>query len=653
MLRAFLFSTNTNFIMNKIMFFAFLLILGACHTKTNNAIFENENKTLKVTLNLNKEGVVNYSVYHQGKRVLDSSNLGIIRVDASFYKNMEIIGINDPQAITDAYTMLQGKRKNSVYNANQYVVHLKNKDDQLIDIIFQLSDHGVAFRYHFPESSKDIKEIIEEKTTYNFNSTTKSWLQPMAKAKTGWSQTNPSYEEHYNMNIAIDTKPEIGEGWVFPALFNTNDTWVLISETQLDSTYCGSRLMYNDSKKALQIAFPQKEEIFPEGGLNPISKLPWYTPWRFMAIGDLQTITESTLGTDLATKAIAMDTSFIKSGLSSWSWVLLKDDFTTYKTSMQFIDYAAEMNWQYCLIDADWDTKIGFEKMKALTTYAKTKNVKIIVWYNSSGSWNTTPYHPKSKLLTANDRNNEFKKLKGIGVSGVKIDFFGGDGQSMIAYYHNILNDAATHKLLVNFHGATLPRGWQRTYPHLMTMESIKGEEFITFDQKNADLQPSHCALLPFTRNVFDPMDFTPMVLDSIPNINKSTTPAFELALPVLFLSGIQHIAEIPSGMRKQPQYVIDYLKDIPTNWDDSKFISGYPGKDVVMARKKGNTWYVVGINGEQKTKEIELDLSFITNDGYIILENDNGFLQKNISKTETSKIKVTMNPYGGFVMKF
>lgn len=547
--------------------------------------------------------------------------------------------------------MLQGKRKNISYSANQYIIQLQNKDGKSIEIIFQLSDDGIALRYHFPETSKEIKKIIEEKTAYNFDSNTKAWLQPLAKAKSGWGETNPSYEEHYAMGIPVNKQPEIGQGWVYPALFQTNDTWLLISETGLHSKYCGSHLVYNDTSKALQLTFPQKEEIFPNGALNPESQLPWYTPWRIIAIGSLKTITESTLGTDLADPAISMDTNYIKSGLASWSWVLLKDDSVNYETTLKFIDYASQMNWPYCLIDADWNKRIGDEKMVALANYAKNKNVKLIVWYNSSGSWNTTKYEPKSQLLTHNDRVREFSKLNKMGIAGVKVDFFGGDGQSMIAYYHDLLKDAAAHQLLINFHGATLPRGWQRTYPNLLTTEAIKGEEFITFGQPDADMQPSHCTTIPFTRNVFDPMDFTPMVLDSIPNIKRKTTPAFELALPVLFLSGIQHMAETPDGMAKQPQYVIDYLKDIPTNWDDSKFIEGFPGKYIVMARQKDNIWHIVGINGENTSKEIEIDLSFATNaSGYIILENEKGFQQQTISKTK--KLKITMKPYGGFITK-
>ena len=630
--------------------FSFCLI--TCYAQKGVSVFKNPSKTIEVEFYINTENTPTYKINHGKNMVINASSLGILREDAHFYQNLKVINITKPKLIQERYTMLQGKRKSITYTANEYTVHLQNNTGNLIDIIFRLSNDGVAFRYYFPETTSEVKKITEEKTTYNFSTETKAWLQPMSKAKTGWESTNPSYEEHYQLEISPSTKSPIGEGWVYPALFNVNNTWVLISETALHENYCGSRLMYNNTANALQVTFPQKEEVFPNGVLNPESTLPWYTPWRIITIGSLKTITESTLGTDLADKAITLDTSFIKSGLASWSWVLLKDEFTNYETSLKFIDYASEMNWSYCLIDADWDTRIGEEKIKELSNYAKTKNVKLLLWYNSSGSWNTTPYHPKGKLLTHNDRIAEFTKLNQLGIAGVKVDFFGGDGQSMIAYYHAILKDAAAHKLLVNFHGATLPRGWQRTYPHLLTTEAIKGEEFITFFQENADLQPSHCATLPFTRNVFDPMDFTPMVLDAIPNITRKTTPAFELALPVLFLSGIQHMAETPDGMAKQPQFIKDYLKDIPTNWDDSKFIDGYPGKHVVIARKKGDTWFITGINGENTEKSLTIDLSFINKkEGFYITDDDNGFVKTSIKTAKN--VTINMKGNGGFMMKF
>lgn len=628
-----------------------LLFFTSFTVKSSPHILVNADKTIEVAFELSPEKTAVYRVFYKNKLVINTSQLGIIREDANFYSDLKVVAISKAKKVNDHYTMLQGKRKDISYSANQYIVSLVNAKGEPMDIIFQLSKDGVAFRYYFPSHTKDIKKIIEEKTTYNFDSTTKSWLQPMAKAKTGWKETNPSYEEHYAMGVSVYTQPEIGEGWVYPALFETNAAWVLLSETGLHDKYCGSRLVYNEKAQALQVTFPQKQEIFPNGALQPESVLPWHTPWRLITIGTLSTITESTLGTDLAEPAIKMDTSFIKGGLASWSWVLLKDESVTYAITRQFIDYAASMNWPYCLIDADWDTRIGIDKLKELVEYGKTKKVKLLVWYNSSGSWNGTEYHPKSKLLTPESRAAEFGRLKEIGIAGVKIDFFGGDGQSMIAYYHELLKATAKYQLLVNFHGATLPRGWQRTYPHLLTTEAIKGEEFITFGQPDADKQPTHCATIPFTRNVFDPMDFTPMVLDAIPGITRKTTPAFELALPVLFLSGIQHIAEIPEGMAKMPSYVVDYLKDIPTNWEDSKFIEGYPGKFIVMARKKNNIWHIVGINAENVAKTITIDLSFVTQTkGFLITDGEHGF--EKLPVTKAKPLSVTIKPNGGFVVK-
>lgn len=638
--------------MKKIILLALLAVsLTSFAGKPATYYFVNSDKTIKMEFNLTSNKTPSYKVFFKDKLVINTSNLGIIREDANFYTGLKVVNVSSSKPIKSTYSMLQGKRKQISYAANQYKVRLLNGTGEAMEIIFQLSHDGIALRYHFPETSTAIKKIVEEKTTYNFDATTKAWLQPMSKAKTGWAETNPSYEEHYAMGVPVNTKSTIGEGWVYPALFHANNTWLLVSEVGLPRNYCGSRLVYNDSLKAMQVTFPQKEEVFPDGALNPESILPWFTPWRIITIGSLNTITESTLGTDLADPATLKDTSFIKTGLASWSWVLLKDDSVNYATTLKFIDYASKMNWPYCLIDADWDTRIGADKIKELADYAATKNVKLILWYNSSGSWNSTPYHPKGQLLTHESRVREFEKLHELGIGGIKVDFFGGDGQSMIGYYHDILKDAATFKLMVNFHGATLPRGWQRTYPHLVTTEAIKGEEFITFGQPDADMQPTHCAMLPFARNVFDPMDFTPMVLDSIPNITRKTTPGFELALPVLFLSGIQHIAETPDGMAKMPDYVVNYLKDIPTNWDDSKFIAGYPGKYIVMARKKDNVWHIVGINAENTTKEIEIDLSFVTNSkGFMIFENEKGFQQNAVSKR--TKLKVTMKPHGGFVVK-
>ncbi|MFP9113340.1 glycoside hydrolase family 97 catalytic domain-containing protein [Flavobacterium sp. RHBU_3] len=630
-----------------------LLVLASCSSgsKTTETV-TSPNGKLVTEIGVNKNNRAWYLVKKEGKVVIDTSAMGIIRKDAAFFENLKLVSATDNGKITDSYKMLQGKKTDITYTADQKVIHLENDKGEKMDVIFNVSDNGVAFRYAFPEASDDVKHITEEKTSFNFIKDAKAWLQPLSEAKTGWEHTNPSYEEYYQMGVPVDTKSPIGQGWVFPALVNEGDTWLAVTETGLGSNYCASHLDYNKELGALKIVFPQDAERFAkDAALYPESKTPWETPWRTIAIGSLNEVAESTLGTDLADKAVTDDTAFVHPGISSWSWAILKDNSVNYETTKQFIDYAQKMHWPYCLIDADWHKRIGIDKIKELVAYGKERNVKLILWYNSAGSWNTVPYGPKDKFLTAESREKEFKWLHDIGIAGVKIDFFGGDGQSMIAYYHEILKSALKHQILVNFHGATLPRGWQRTYPNLMTMESIKGFEFISFEQKVADESPSHMALLPFTRNLYDPMDFTPMALDKIPNINRRTTSAFELALPTLFLSGIQHLAEIPEGMAKMPDYVQEYLKDIPVAWDETKLLAGYPGKDVVMARRKGETWFITGVNGENKVKDVTIDLSFISKEGFMITDGNSQLFEKTTVKP--AKMTVKLKPYGGFVMKF
>jgi len=481
-------------------------------------------------------------------------------------------------------------------------------------------------------------------------------LQPMSEAKTGWQQCHPSYEEHYLQDIAVGTASPLKSGWVYPALFQTNGIWVLITEAALDGTYCGTRLINDSASAVYSIGFADPREVFTGGGYLPENKGPWFTPWRIITIGGLKTIVESTLGTDLAPKTITIDQSFIKPGKASWSWINSKDDMIVYDEQIKYIDFASSMNWQYCLIDADWDTKIGYEKITELATYAKQKKVELILWYNSAGDWNTVAYHPKDRLLTKEGREKEFSRLQRMGIRGVKIDFFGGDGRSMIQYYIDILNDAAKYKLLVNFHGATLPRGWQKTYPHLMTAEAIYGMEMVTFDQKAADVQANHCAMLPFTRNAFDPMDFTPMNLTGLTSSNciRKTTPAFELALSVLFLSGIQHYAQSPEGMARVPDYVTEFLRKLPDNWDDVKFLDGYPGKYAVIARRTGSRWYIAGINGDIIENKISLDItSFKKNRATLFTDGTKNelFIRSVLDTTTQKKLDFVLKPNSGFVL--
>ena len=608
-------------------------------------------KKIKVAFAI-ANGSASFKVWYKNNLVLEESSLGIIRDDEDFYIGLRIINSSPATIVNDSYHSKNAKKSLVHYQASRKVFHLQNRHGKIMDIIFQVSNDGLAFRYFFPDHSAADKFIQSEATAYNLNKNARAWLQPMSVAKSGWQQCNPAYEEGYVQEVPVGTPSKVG--WVYPALFRSNDVWMLFSEASLDSTYCGTRLINDSASSIYKVGFPDPREVFTGQGLLPHSKLPWSTPWRIIVVGSLKTIIESTLGTDLAKPAMKLDSSFIKPGNASWSWINSKDDSIVYSEQKRYIDYAHNMHWQYCLIDVDWDTKIGYEKIKELADYAATKNVGLLLWYNSAGDWNTTPYHPRSMLLTHEQREKEFGRLKSMGIKGVKIDFFGGDGQSMIKYYHDILLDAAQYKLLVNFHGATLPRGWARTYPHLMSTEAVRGFEMVTFDQRDADKEATHCAMLPFTRNAFDPMDFTPMNLNKVyTHVQRRTTSGFELALSVLFLSGIQHYAESPAGISLMPDYVKTFLADLPTYWDDVKFIDGYPGKYLVVARRSGARWYVAGINGENTEKVLSLDLSFLGNKkGRIISDADEPRTFTNKETTlDAGRTTVTMKPQGGFVI--
>ncbi|MFY0624867.1 MAG: glycoside hydrolase family 97 catalytic domain-containing protein [Reichenbachiella sp.] len=585
---------------------------------------------------------------------MEPSELGLVRKDADFSQSLNLTSISDAETVEDTYALKVGKKRAITYLANKKVFTFQNQDGLDFQIIFQVSNDGVAFRYFMP-GDEEFKFITEERTKFNLPDDARAWLQPCSEAKTGWARTNPSYEENYLMDISVEESSPTNAGWVFPALFQAKDQWVLLSEAGLDKNYCASRLTSASPEGAYQIEFPQQAENIFSGELLPQSTGDWYSPWRVIAVGSLKTITESTLGTDVALPAISGNFSWVEPGRAAWSWVILKDNSVNYETQKQFIDYAADMGWEYCLVDGLWDTQVGYDKIKELADYAATKDVGLLLWYNSAGDWSEAYQTPKNVMLTRASRLAEFNKIHEMGIKGVKIDFFGGDGQSVIEYYHEILTDAAEAEIMVNFHGCTLPRGWQRTYPNLLTMESIKGMEFITFAQANADAAVAHCAMLPFTRNVFDPMDFTPVCFSEIPGVERQTSNGFELALSTLFISGLQHYAETPEGMSEVPDYVKDAMKAVPVAWDESVFVDGFPGKYVVIARRSGTQWFVAGINGENQTKGLVLDFSFINSSKVTLITDgtkERSWRQQAIELGDDGKFEVELKANGGFLVQ-
>lgn len=633
-----------------------LCLFFICKAQQKEIRIQSPDKKIEVTCTIGTSVV--YAIFYNGEQVMQSSKLGLVRNDENFVENIRFVSASKPVEVRDRYSILTGKKKNISYKANRRVVKLLSAGGKKMNINFQVSDDGVAFQYEFPDKDSTVKKITSEATSFHFFKETKAWLQPKTEAQTGFEHTNPSYEAHYMMDIPVGTPAPGKNGWVYPALFRYNNTWLLLTEAALGRTYCGTALQQNAPDNNYGINFPQAPEVFTNGipTRDPESSLPWKTPWRIIVVGNLKTISESTLGTDLAFPAKKMDMSFIKPGKASWSWIIKKDDSTVFKVQKKYIDFAADMKWQYCLMDAMWDRLIGYDSAAILAKYAKEKNVGLLVWYNSAGSWNTVKFTPKDKLLTHESRVKEFALLQKMGIKGIKVDFFSGDGQSMINYYQDILEDAANYQLLVNFHGATLPRGLHRTYPNLMTAEAVQGYEMITFNQRDANLYPSHAVMCALVRNAFDPMDFTPMNLYRIPRIKKVTTAAFELATSVLFLSGIQHYAESPEGMQHVSTEVKNFLRALPDSWDDVKFVDGYPGKYYVVARRADNKWYVAGINGESTPKEITLDLSFIKGKkGMMIGSGDSDQTEPSFtwSKKElaTGKLTVSVKANDGFVI--
>lgn len=615
------------------------------------------NGDLRVEMSRNADGQPLWRLLREGREVIAPSPLGLVGDSTDLSHGLDFVSAGETEAVADDYELLPAKRRHNRYRTNRRVFHWRDAKGNALDIVWQVSDDGAAFRYALDKPVAGMKTLRRDAATFRLPEKSHAWLQPMSVAQTGWSRTNPSYEEYYLHDVAVGTPSPLGAGWVFPALFRAGDDWVLLSEGSLRRGDAGSRLLDGARPGEYRIGFPDPREVFTGGASDPwIDAWPWHSPWRIVAVGSLATIADSMLGTDLADPPAAPGKP--QPGKASWSWPLLGDDHTVFDVQKRFIDYAARMGWRYTLIDALWDKQIGEARMRELVDYARGKGVAILLWYNSAGAWNEAPQTPRGLMVDHDSRIREFERLKAMGVAGLKIDFFGGDGSSMIAYYLDILRDAAPYGFQVNFHGATLPRGWQRTWPNLMTMESVRGLEFATFEQANADQVPAHAATLPFVRNVFDPMDFTPMALVKLNDrVQRRTTAPFELAQSVLFVSGIQHYAETPEGLAQAPDYVRDFLKALPESWDDSRFVDGYPGRYAVFARKGGGRWFVAGINADGTPRKLVLDLGAFgaaARGGMLIGHGEDalGFSHHRVSLAAGETLELELPPRGGFVLQ-
>ncbi|MDP3431428.1 MAG: glycoside hydrolase family 97 catalytic domain-containing protein [Bacteroidota bacterium] len=603
-----------------------------------------------------KESQLYYQVLLSESVIIEESPIGIERNDAQFSSNLSFVSVGNQKLIDEKYTLVTGKQLECNNNANELTVTFENDQKAKIELILRAYNDGVAFKYRFPETSAGNYEITKELTGFKIPEDGKAWIQPYDSI----TKYSPGYERNYTNGSGVgETSPE-SEGWCFASLFETKNTWILLTEAGLDGTYCASRLDGNATGGLYTVKYPGEKEAMGIGSANPTSNsLPWETPWRVIVVGEkLATIAETTMITGLSKPSEISDISWIKPGLASWSWWADPDSPKNYKSMVAFIDFASEWGIPYFLVDANWNMMEGGGNIDQLIEYATKKNVGIWLWYNSAGPHNTVTEAPRDLMLDADIRKAEFEKLHKMGVKGVKVDFFQSDKQHIIQQYLGILKDAADNQVMVNFHGCTLPRGWQRTWPNLVSMESIVGEECYMFRETYPETTVWHNTIQPFTRNAVGSMDYTPFGL-SDKKYPHLTSSANELALTIVFESGVVHLVDFPNVYKAMPDFVQDFTKQLPTVWDETKLVDGYPGKDVVMARRSGEKWFIGGINGEQIDKEMNLSLDFLTEGKTYQVKlitdgaDNKSFANNEISVKKGDKLPVKMLPAGGFAARF
>lgn len=614
---------------------------------------------LKVDISV-KGGKPMYSVSYKDKIVLEDSPLGFISDIGDFSTNVSYVG-QKSSVINRTY--VQNKIKQSVvnYNANELKVTFSNADKKQYDVVFRVSNNDIAFRYEMPQYGETASIVIKsEATGFDFPEKTTTFICPQSDPMIGWKRTKPSYEEEYKADAPISTTSQYGEGYTFPCLFHIGDSWALISETGVRSKYCASHISDATEDGLYTIAFPNEGELNGLGSSTPGLALPGETPWRTITVGDnLKPIVETTVPFDVVEPLYEPSQEY-KFGRSTWSWIVWQDPSINYEDQIKFIDLASQMGYEFTLIDGGWETNIGRERMEELFGYAKSKNVGVFVWYNSNGYWNDAPQCAKQCMSNSVDRKREMKWLQKCGVKGLKVDFFGSDKQQMMELYEDILTDANEYGLMIIFHGCTIPRGWERMYPNYVGSEAVLASENLIFNQHFDDNEAFNATLHPFIRNTIGSMEFGGTILNK--RLNKTndggtirrTTDVFQIATAVLYQNPIQNFAITPNNLYDAPASMIEFMKEVPTTWDETKFIDGYPGKYCVLARRHNDKWYIVGVNALKEPLTLNLNLPMLLDGDECTYYYDN---KKREPQKETLKIKksssvpVVLQPEGGVVI--
>jgi alpha-glucosidase len=607
-----------------------------------------------IILSRSGSGQLSWRATRGSTPVIADSPLGIRRTDQPFVDNLNFVSATDVANIDERYTTPHGKRRDHQVTARERVVTFANSRNGRIEVVLRAHDDGIAFRYRFPDfggTGGERTTIVEELTAFRVPAGSTAWLQPQQAVH----RYGPAYEEFYD-EVTAGTPAPRPDGWAYPALFHSPaGPWLLISESGFDGNYGGTHLGAASPGGLYRVAFPDPKEGMGVGAAPPTATIPWTLPWRVVVIGDSAgDIIESDLVTDLSPATRLKDTSWIKPGRAAWSWWAESESPKHAERLNAFTDLAAEMGWEYSLVDANWNV-MQTGTIEQVIAHARAKNVGLLLWYNSGGPHNDVTEAPRDRMLSRDVRRAEFAKLREWGIKGVKVDFWHSDKQDRYQQYRAILEDAADFQLLVNFHGSTIPRGWEREFPHLIGMEAVSGAEQYKFNEQFPARAASHNTMLPFTRNAIGVMDYTPVTF-SDHKFKRTTTNAHELALSVVFTTGIQHLADSVQSYQALPPEPKQFLGQVPSAWDETRALAGEPGKSVVVARRAGKVWYVGGLNADT-AHTMRVNLGFLPAGSFqLTLIRDGGEDRAfdTSTKTVTAKeiLDIPMRARGGFVIR-
>jgi len=641
-------------------FIVMAMLLGSSVASAENKQITSPDGKLVVTV-ADMDGRPSYSVSYDNVLFLKPSPLGIIANIGDFSSGMSLEKNVSTNKIDETYELASIKQSKVRYVANEAVFSFTQQGKTIYDVIFRISNNDVAFKYKMYPQGETLSCVVKQEVTgFAFPDGTTTFLCPQSKPMGGFARTSPSYETSYTADDAAG-KNGWGEGYTFPCLFRNGDNgWVLVSETGVNGGYCASRLLGHKGG-TYTIGFPQEGEANGNGTVSLGIALPGETPWRTITVGKtLAPIVETTVPFDVV-KPLYPAKGEYTYGRGSWSWIIGMDGSTNYKEQLRYIDFSAAMGYQSVLVDALWDKQIGRDKIEELAKYGKDKGVALYLWYNSNGYWNDAPQTPRGIMDNAIARRKEMKWMQSIGIRGIKVDFFGGDKQMTMQLYEDILSDANEYGLLVIFHGCTLPRGWERMYPNFASSEAVLASENLHFSQGSCDHEAFNATLHPFIRNTVGSMDFGGSALNKYYNADNAprgsrrvTSDVYALATVVLFQSPVQHFALAPNNLTDAPAWAIDFMKEVPTTWDEVRFIDGYPGKYVILARRHGDKWYIAGVNAQKETLQLKVNLPMFSNGEKVRLFSDDKVLQggvKQIGIGKKQELQLSIPCNGGILI--